>query len=225
MRKRNKSVAGSMAEALAGAVENKPYPQRVVEAAKQAGIPIQQIMARKDIEVAGLRVGESLNFRGKKEEYVNLRKVRDMGIIDEWNYIYGLQLRTIWEIAGNPPIRALNFEGSGGGHNPEYYNISLMSAQDEFFKILHYMTSRDWDIVYLMACKDRPKTSVAREIGVRLSSINGMVKSAFDALGCALVQVRKFKDELFDGKVSAVNWESTAFLDSKKLLQGAGNEL
>jgi len=135
------------------------------------------------------------NNIGLAEDPLRIDKLLKNGIIDEMQHLYGLQIITYWHIANRPFIRTASYEQRiGKGYSPmEFINISRMSAEDKFYKTMEFLSARDRLLVSKLCFDEMPAIEAGKSMGLPVNSITVYVRSAFDALGNALAQMRAFR--------------------------------
>ncbi len=138
------------------------------------------------------------NNIGIVDEPLRIDKLLRNGIIDEMQHLYGMQIITYWMIANRPFIRTSSYEQRIGKIMPnfEYLNISRMGAEDKFYKTMEFLGERDRVLICKICLEEMGAIEVGRKLGLPVNSITVYVRAAFDALGNALVKMRKYKSHV-----------------------------
>lgn len=156
---------------------------------------LQNLPTQERIAKGGIRIRGNM---GLDEEPLRIDKLFRNGIIDEMQHLYGMQIITYWMIANRPFIRTASYEQRIGRIMPslEFIQLSRMSAEDKFYKTMSLLTERERALIRKICLEETPVIEAGRSIGLPVNSITTYVRSAFDALGNALSQMRAFKKEM-----------------------------
>jgi len=137
------------------------------------------------------------------EDPLRIDKLLANGIIDEMQHLYGLQIITLWTITHRPQLRSVRYDPSHvRGIRPDMAGIALgrMSAEDQFYKVMALLRQRPHDLIVKLCFEEMAAIAAGRQLGLPVNSITVYVREAFDALGDALSEMRRYKKQLEEHK-------------------------
>lgn len=176
---------------MQGTSMNKKQPPKPK---KIKGIPAEHYANLPTLERMGQ--GEVRIRKGvvQVEDPLRIDKLLANGIIDEMQHLYGLQIITLWTIASRPMLRATRYDPSAvRGLMPDftYMAVGRISAEDQFYKTMSRLRQRPHDLIVKICFEEKAAIAAGRELKLPVNSITVYVREAFDALGDALVAMRK----------------------------------
>ena len=163
---------------------------QLIDSLKFPNLPTQE-----RIKKGGVRIKNNI---GQVDEPLRIDKLLKNAIIDEMQHLYGIQIITLWTIANRPFLKASKYEPNPIRCAPsfEFINISRMSAEDKFHKVMGFLSKRNEQLISKICFEELPAIEAGKSLGLPINSITVYVRSAFDALGDALAKMRSVKKEL-----------------------------
>lgn len=158
-----------------------------------ANLPTQERFKQGDITIR--------NSVALAEDPLRIDKLFANGIIDEMQHLYGLQIITLWTITTRPLLRSTRYDPSmvrGYRLDHSHLLISRMSAEDQFYKTMSLLAKRPHDLIAKICFEEKAAIAAGREMGLPVNSITVYVRDAFDALGNALSEMRRYRKQLED---------------------------
>lgn len=135
------------------------------------------------------------------EEPLRIDKLLAGGVIDEMQHLYGLQIITLWTITTRPMLRATRYDpsmGRGGRFDSTRLAVGKMSAEDQFYKTMSLLRPRAHDLIVKICFEEQGAIAAGRALGLPVNGITSYVREAFDALGNALSEMRRYKKDVVE---------------------------
>lgn len=164
-----------------------------IPADQYVNLPTSERLGRGDIKVR----------RGcvKVEDPLRIDKLLANGIIDEMQHLYGMQIITLWNITCSPMLRSTRYDPSLiRGYRPDMTQLAIgrMSAEDQFYKTMSLLRKRPHDLIVKICFEEKAAIAAGKELGLPVNSITVYLREAFDALGDALAEMRRYRKEVKD---------------------------
>lgn len=74
--------------------------------------------------------------------------------------------------------------------------LGRMSAEDQFYKTMNSLRQRPHDLIVKICFEELPAIAAGRQLGLPVNSITVYVREAFDELGNALSEMRRYKKQV-----------------------------
>jgi hypothetical protein len=133
----------------------------------------------------------------RRRDPLKIDRLLARSLIDEMQHCYALQLYTMWICANRPMFNGFNtMNDRRGGACPESSIIHRMTSEDQYFKTMSLLTRNEQIIIYSVVIEEKGVAETCARIGVSKNYARMELTHALDSLGDALVDMRKFKDDL-----------------------------
>lgn len=169
--------------------------KREVKAHNAENSPTKERRQKADLEEYYPRNSQHLTFRSNG---LRIDKLKNAGIINEWQHNYALQWFTYFTIKEQANVKSTlaTMEARGLGVAREDVLINKLSCADKFNWIVRHMNRGCYDYLRLVVIAESSVLEAARACGIERDLATSFLRSCLDDLGDIIQKMREREDEL-----------------------------